>query len=160
MNVLPRYADYPDNSTIEAGNVFQDWCQIKLLEIGILFQCFTSRRWQYQVGESTCVEAKLDSPCLRTQRLSIEFQERKSVIQPWVNSGILRSPTWLYAQGIPDQVVFVFATDRLKELHASNRYEYHEAPKFKPTMRGFFLPFSDARQAALKIWERGKGWTK
>lgn len=155
MNAV-RYAQYKDGSTIERGNEFQDFCMMKLAEIGIFFRVFTSRRYQIEIGESPDqVEVKADFRILDTGNVSIELEERVNAQARWVLSGIQKQDNArIYVQG-NEQIILIFQKKRLQEIYASGRYPKREWQN----IRRFFLPLDVARREAEHLYENGR-WVK
>jgi hypothetical protein len=87
-----RYPDSKDQQSDENGREFQDFCCVELARVGIVVQLFSSRRYQFEQGESVQgVEIKLDRRCTETGRLSIEIAEKTRADQRnWIASGIYR----------------------------------------------------------------------
>lgn len=147
-----KYPDAKSQTSFQDGLEFQDFvCEQLLKKAGLVVQCFCSRKYQFNRGESVqAVEIKLDNLCLETGRLSIEIAEKsKASNLHFVPSGIYRDDgAWLYIQG-NYQKLFIFAKNILILLHESGRYEEHELP----TIRKFYLPLDDAERYAAKVIE-------
>lgn len=147
-----RYPHYSHNASVERGNIFQDIVMMELRRKGIFIQTFTSREYQFRVGESPQgVEIKLDARCLETNQLSIEIAEKSGpALLNYTPSGIYRSDnTWLYVQG-NEKCIFAFQKNILQMLHRSGkRYKEHELP----TIRKFYLPLADAHKYAAFVIE-------
>ena len=149
---------YPDSKLPdpeETGLEFQDFVQTQLMKrFGIPLQFYTSRSYQYNVGETVQgVEIKYDDWCSRTERVSVEIREKtRAANSQWVSSGIYRKDnTWLYVQGNYD-ICFAFAKTTLVRLYETGRYPVEEKPKVSPTIQTFYLPFADAyRYAAFYV---------
>lgn len=160
MNAV-RYAQYPDNSSVERGAEFQDWTMVKLAEIGIYFQVFTSKRFQFEIGESMLhgspdagVECKLDGRIV--DRLSIETAERVNERSQFVASGILRQDnTFYYVQGNFSQI-YVFEKSRLLDFYNRQRPRVFEWQN----VRKFYLYLDTARREAAHVWQQAGGWIK
>lgn len=147
-----RYPLYQNNSSIARGEEFQDLVMMELRQKGIFIQTFTSRKYQFGMGENPQgVEIKLDARCLETGQLSIEIAEKSGpALLQYTASGIYRSDnTWLYVQG-NDQTFFAFQRNILCLLHKTKKYREHELS----TIRKFYLPLSDAHKYAAFVVDR------
>jgi hypothetical protein len=148
-------ANYPDckhADSLEVGHQFQDFVCCELAKQGIILQNLASRKYQFNIGENIQgFEIKFDGRCTDTGRLSIEIAEKSRADMPeWTQSGIYRSDnTWLYIQG-NYQLLYIFAVNVLRNMHGSGKFEEHEEPKYTPTVRAFFLPFSYADKWCAK----------
>ncbi len=137
--------NYPDckyDDPLQVGAEFLDFVLVELQRIGLYLQPFTSKKAQYNRGESfQGWEVKYDQRWTETGRLSIEIAEKtKAANYQWVPSGIYRSDNaWLYIQGNYEGF-YVFLKKFLIQLHKTRRYQEHEIP----TLRGYFLPRADA----------------
>lgn len=144
-----RNAGYrPPEEAFQRGLEYQDYVLPLLYGCGIVVTCFSSRRYQFEHGESAQgVEIKLDARCTDTGRMSIEVAEKSSpLVANWHPSGIYRHNGWAYVQG-NERLILLFATQHLRELHKSGRYEAHETP----TLKAFYLPVVEARRWASLI---------
>lgn len=143
---------YPDcihPDALQVGAEFLDFVTVTLHGYGLYLQPFTSRKYQYNKGESLQGwEVKLDNRCTETGRLSIEIAEKTRADQAtWTKSGIYRNDnTWLYIQG-NYEMFYIFLKKFLISLHRTGRYETAEIP----TLQKFYLPLSDADKYAYKI---------
>jgi len=142
MSQEKRYKDSKNKTSIEDGLGFQDLVMDTLAEHGIIVQNYTSKEYQFNIGENRQgIEIKLDNRCTETGRLSIEIAEKTAIDNPWVKSGIYRADSWLYVHGNKTKI-WVFFTDFLRQLHKSKRYAEHE----EETIKGFFMPIKDANK--------------
>ena len=137
-------------NTFQRGLEFQDFiCEI-LFKEGIIVQNFSSKKYQYEIGENKQgFEIKLDALCTKTKRLSIEIAEKKnSNNQEWINSGIYGiGNSWMYIQG-NYEIIFIFPKNILVALHKSKKYEEVES---HGTIKKFYLPFDESEKWASKI---------
>jgi len=143
-----EYPTCPVVNSREVGAEFLDFVMVTLQSLGMYLQPFTSKKYQYNKGESfQGWEIKIDRPFTKTGRLSIEIAEKAHGGNiNWVPSGIYRSDnTWLYIQGSYDYF-FIFLKKHLVALHKSKKYEEAEWPHLAPTVRKFYLPVADACQ--------------
>lgn len=142
-------SSYPDAKRpdmLGEGIEYQDFVCAELAKRHIVLQNLTSKKYQYEIGENLQgFEIKLDRRCTDTERLSIEIAEKSAAAnRDYIPSGIYRNDNaWLYLQG-NYEILFVFARNFLVNLHKSGRYEVAEMP----TIRKFYLPFSDAKKYA------------
>lgn len=88
---------------LEKGLEYQDFITDMLLsEIGISLSTYSSKKYQYSVGENKQgIEIKFDDRYKETGNLYIEIKEKSNAINAnYVDSGIYRSDnTWLYVIG-------------------------------------------------------------
>jgi hypothetical protein len=145
-----NYPDSVNETSVQDGLEFQDMVCDLLRPYGVFIQNYSSRRYQFDVGENPQgIEIKLDRRCTETGRLSIEVAEKsKAANANFVPSGIYRKDnTWLYVQG-NQNVIYLFGRSFLRSLHKTGKYKEHT----EPTVKAFFLPFEAAdRYAVLKI---------
>lgn len=143
METSLYYPDAPHLDTLQMGAEFLDFVMETLQKHGVILQPYTSKRKQYNTGESLQGwEVKLDNRFLDTGRLSIEIAEKSARSVPvWTPSGIYRRDnTWIYIQGNYKRFYW-FQKNILVGLHKANRYETAE---FNGTVRKFYLPIPDA----------------
>lgn len=145
METRSEYPDCMHNNPLQVGAEFLDFVLVTLQPMGLYLQPFTSKKWQYQKGESLQGwEVKYDRRCTETGRLSIEVAEKvKAANVKWVPSGIYRSDnTWLYIQG-NYTCFYIFIKRFLVALHKTGRYEEHEE---YGTVRAFYLPLAQVER--------------
>lgn len=150
-----QYKDAKHANNLERGSEFQDFVQDMIaLHLGINLQFYTSKRYQYDVGESRQGwEIKLDALCTDTKRLSIETAEKvRASDNVWTPSGIYRTDnTWMYVQGNYD-ILFLFPKAFLKQLHVvKDGHEWRYQRKEEPTIQAFYLPIEDAMRYAARV---------
>ena len=154
MNANPIYPDAKRPNTFQDGLEFQDYVvDILTKEIGLPLSNYSSKKWQYNVGENKQgVEIKLDNRCTETNRLSIEIAEKSRASMPnYTMSGIYRDDnTWLYVHG-NREIFFIFPKRYLVMLHRKNLYK----EKTMPTIKTFYLPMPDAEYYALISFRNG-----
>lgn len=146
----PIYPDAKSATSFQDGVEFQDFVCRELAKNGIILQNFSSKKYQFEVGENMQgFEIKLDRRCTETGRLSIEVEERReNGCGPWVPSGIMRDDnTWLYMQG-NREVLFIFAKNWLRRLFEEKNPEVAEK---MGTVRTFYLPVRIAERFAAKV---------
>lgn len=138
-----HYPDAPHKNSGDVGNEFTDFVMEALMRRGIVIQIYTSKRYQYNVGESLQgAEIKLDNRCTDTGRLSIEIAEKTARdVDSWTPSGIYRNDnTWLYIQG-NYQCFWVFLKKTLINLHNDGTREECE---HNGTIRKFYISLEEA----------------
>ena len=94
------------NKQLEKALEFQDFVADKLYNIGISLNCYSSRKYQYEKGESRSgIEIKFDDQRKKTGNLYIEYAEKSNPNNKnYVPSGIERKDnTWLYVIGDYDE---------------------------------------------------------
>jgi hypothetical protein len=147
------YPDSPVSDSLEKGLAFQDFVCIKLAERNIVLQNIASKKYQIQVGENLQgFEIKLDTPCTRTGRLSIEVAEKSSRSALfWTPSGIRREDNAIvYIQGNYD-CFWVFMKNWLVRYQDVSQPNIEE---FNGTVQRFFLPCEAADVGAGFKWTR------
>jgi hypothetical protein len=145
------YPDAPHLDTLQMGAEFMDFVMETLQKRGVILQPYTSKKKQYNVGESLQGwEVKLDNRFLETGRLSIEIAEKSArSIPAWTASGIYRRDnTWIYIQG-NFQCFYWFQKNILIGLHKSGKYDPPE--EFNGTIKKFYLPIKDADKYGEKF---------
>ena len=143
------------NDSLQLGLEFQDFVCIELSKQGIVLQNLSSKKYQYSVGENLQgFEIKYDNSIFKYNRLSIEIAEKVNGDNlQWAKSGIYRKDnSWLYIQG-NYKLFYIFSKDFLIRLHLSKTYEESEFPYDNPTIRKFYLPFSDCDKYAIKKFD-------
>lgn len=141
-------SSYGEN--FEKGMEFQDFVMLTLQKRGLYVQIFSSKKYQYSIGESfQGIEIKLDREFMKYGRLSIEIAEKtKAENKIWVPSGIYRNDnTWLYVQG-NENIFYVFMKHQLITLHKSGKFETGES---FGTIRKFYLPIERADKIGYKF---------
>lgn len=136
---------------LEGSLIYQDFVVDVMYQIGLAIVQYTSRAYQYGVGESrTGVEIKHDEKFSQTGNLWIEIAEKaKPRAGNYVRSGIYRDDnSWLYLIGDYD-TIFCFSKVFLQQIHASGRYRIQENKT--RTSQGFCLPGTDAQKYAALI---------
>jgi hypothetical protein len=145
------YPDSPINNSLEVGAEFQDFAAFHIArQLGINIQIFSSKKFQYSVGESLQGwEFKLDNGMIKYNHLSIEVAEKTNLNQlSWIPSGIYRSDnTHFYVHG-NYEYFYLFMKKILVLLHKSGRYgDDHEWQ----TVKKFYLPILDADKYGIKV---------
>lgn len=125
MATNSEYFDDNYKKQLEDGQQYQDFLTRELSSRGIIFQQFSSKKFQYEIGEShSRIEIKYDKQFSKTGNLWIEYQERKYPTGQYINSGILRDDnTFLWAQG-DYNTLFIFCKRDLK--HRLEKEQYKE----------------------------------
>ncbi len=132
------------------GQEYEDFAQHLLWRHGYIIVLHRSARYQWKYGESIGgIEIKLDRNFRRTGNLYIETEERRTTDgrSQWRPAGIhdVPQPT-LYAIGDFDtlHLLSVRWLCRVESFHT-----HHEGP----TMKGFLLPVTKARDWAVEVIE-------
>jgi len=155
-----RYPDSKNSNSIQEGLEFQDFVMETLLkQHGIVVQVFSSKKYQFDKGESIqgC-EIKLDNPCTRTGRLSIETEEKTAEGRDWVPGGIYAGNSIFYIHG-NFECFWIFQTHFLQQLecckksNGKHKYEHKE----EPTVRAFYLPIEHANKYGVRVVPDGIG---
>jgi hypothetical protein len=146
-----NYKSFDENyqNQLEDGQRYQDFLTKELSALGIIFQQYSSKHYQYTVGEShSRMEIKYDKKFSQTNNLWIEYQERKYPTGTYINSGILRDDNaFLWAQG-DYNTLFIFCKRDL--LHKLEGIQYIE--NNQKTSRGKLLRYPlTERYCGLKI---------
>lgn len=135
---------------LKQGLYYQDMIVEKLYEIGLPIISYSSKEFQYTIGENKAgIEIKNDTRFLETKNFYIEISEKSNSQNiNFIKSGIYRDDnTWLYVIG-NDVEFHVFSKKQLVLLHKSKKYKTVETP----TSKGFLLPYVDAVSSySLKI---------
>jgi len=145
----PVYPDAKHPNSYQRGIEFQDFVCARLAGVGIVLQNLQSKRYQYAIGENLQgFEIKLDDPCTRTNRLSIEIAEKTQADHAqWTPSGIMRNDNaWLYLQG-NYEVLYIFSKSLLRRYYAKIQPPVHELP----TIQKFYIGFDVADRLAAKV---------
>lgn len=167
----PRYTTKAAKNTFESGEKFAEFAAKKLNPFGITSWTFGSHHQQFNIGENAQgIEYKLDMPCMRTSRLSIELYEKTDAANlNWIPSGIFREDnSWLYVQG-NYEIIFVFSKKWLRRMYRQRLYaskwsrevivlDWPPAPE--STIRRFFLEFEVAQIGAALVInaQTGERW--
>lgn len=132
----------------EEGLEFQDFVTDKLLDNGLVLNCYGSKKYQNEKGESkTGIEVKFDKRSCHTNNLYIEYAEKKKTSKTFIPSGIeRRDNTWLYCIGDYD-TLYLIPKKTLKELRTMSKLKHVETP----TSRGYLLPCDQANVIAALI---------
>jgi hypothetical protein len=142
---------------LEAALVYQDFViDVAQRMAGLAISQYSSREYQYGVGESRIAEIKHDERFAETRNLWIEVAEKARPRDgEYVASGLHHAgPWWLYAIGNYD-TVFLFARNHLVQLEQDGRRPLIE--NGLKTSTGFLLAEADARWFAVLVLEPGLG---
>ena len=140
--VFTRYTEYYQQQ-LEDSQEFQDFLIKELSKRGIHIQCFSSKKYQWEIGESACgAEIKYDKMFSKTGNLYIETHEKANLENPnYASSGINRDNILHWIQG-DYGIVFIFSKRELA------RYIFSHTDKLKfivkETSMGYLLPKFDA----------------
>ena len=147
------YPDSKNKEAFEQGLEFQDFIMERMTKLGFYLQCYSSRSYQIERGESVQrAEIKLDNRCTETGRLSIEVAERTAIGKPWVPSGIMRQDNSIfYIQG-NRKLFFMFDKRFLIRWHD---YKLHRKIVEKPTVKTFYISLEQAKIYSILFVEDG-----
>ena len=147
---------YYDNR-INAGEEYQDFIcdQLRKANPPIIVQCYSSRRYQWERGESAQgIEIKFDDQSGHTPNLFIEYEEKTNKNnREYVPSGIMRKDnSWLYLIGNYIEA-FLFSKEQLRriylERHLYERRGIRVAASGTATSHGILLPKEYAVRSGL-----------
>jgi len=146
--------DFNYQKQLEEGLEFQDFVTDKILDNGLVLNCYGSKKYQYEKGESkTGIEVKLDKRSCHTHNLYIEYAEKKKTSKTFIPSGIARTDnTWLYCIG-DYETLYLIPKKTLKELKINEMLKHVETP----TSKGYLLPCELAAKHAALIIKNEKG---
>ena len=151
--------EYYDNQR-EKGEEYQDYVcdQLRKGDHGIYIQCFSSKRYQWERGESAQgVEIKYDERSEKSPNLFIEYDEKTNADNDeFVPSGIMRDDnTWLYLIGNYNEA-FLFSKKQLRNVfHNIGAYEKHgirTAMSSTKTSHGMLVPKQYAVDRGLCLY--------
>lgn len=123
---------------------YQDFIMEQLWSEGIVLSPYSSRKYQYDKGESLSgIEIKYDQKLCETGNLYIETAEKtRAENMDYRASGIYRNDnTWMWLIG-DYTVAYLLSKYQLKKFHAQlGSYEKYGVREVEtPTSRGFLLP--------------------
>ena len=145
--VFPTYTGYYQQQ-LEESKEFQDFLTKELSKRGIHIQCFSSKKYQWEIGESACgTEIKYDKMFSQTGNLYIETHEKANPANlNYAMSGINRENIIHWVQG-DYGIVFMFSKREL------SRYIFSHADRLrfvvKDTSQGYLLPKFDADKICI-----------
>ena len=151
--------EYYDNQR-EKGEEYQDFIcdQLRKGDYGIYIQCFSSKRYQRERGESVQgVEIKYDERSEKSPNLFIEYDEKTNADNDkFVPSGIMRDDnTWLYLIGNYNEA-FLFSKKQLRKVFRNTgAYEKHgirTAMSSTKTSHGMLIPKQYAVEQGLCLY--------
>ncbi len=142
------------NKTLELGRQFQDTILFDLNKRGISFSNYTSKKFQYEVGENTAgIEIKHDMQFRKTGNLFIEYKT-KAINGEWIKSGINRNDnTWLFLIG-DEKKYWIFGKKSLSRI-LQGQLEIGIRDVQTRDSCGFLLPLNLANLYAEKVIENG-----
>ena len=140
-------------SKLVEGQEYQDFVMYELYKRGIVALCFSSKKYQYAIGENIVgAEIKFQKRYKEFGSFAIETEEKSHPSNPnYIPSGINRNDnSWLFITGDYESF-YIFSTKYLRML--STRYKPYE----KPTSKGFVLPVEEAEKYCLRKIEVTNG---
>jgi hypothetical protein len=126
---------------LKMGLEFQDYVVEKLYDIGLPIISYSSKKFQYLIGENKCgFEIKYDRLFRKTGNIYIEIAEKSNKDNlNYIDSGIYRADnTWLYIIG-DYTTIYILPKKLLKIAHTKNKYR--EVTTL--TSKGFLIPITD-----------------
>jgi len=147
MEIKSDYGIYYNNQ-LKIGQEYQDFITKDLMNYGLCYVSFNSKKYQQNVGENSAgIEIKCDMRFQDTGNLYIEISEKSNPTNiNFINSGIYRDDnSFLYIIG-DYKKYWIFSKKKLIELHKSGVYE----EKMISTSRGYLLPIKEANQHCIK----------
>ena len=133
---------------LKIGQEYQDFITRDLMNHGICFTNYNSKKYQCKFGENSAgIEIKCDLKLEKTGNLYIETKEKSKAMNPYfVQSGIYRDDnTFIYIIGNYKKY-WLFSKKTLIDLHKSERYKEVKIP----TSQGYLLPIGDANDYCMK----------
>ena len=116
---------------------YQDLATDILCDNGYNVNCYCSKKWQYEKGESrNGIEIKNDKLVSQTGNLYIETHEKQKEATSWVKSGILREDNTKYWFIGDNKKAWFFRKTQLRAL--TNKKEFKR--KETPTSKGVLIP--------------------
>jgi hypothetical protein len=144
MNPKEYKAYYAEK--LEEANEFQDFVCLQLSKLGIIVTVFSSKKYQFEIGESLQgFEFKNDQKFRLTGNLYIEVAEKSSPSKiEYASSGILRGDnTLFYVTG--DRIgIYLMQKTVLVAIYKKGKYRVIE--NRTKTSRGFLFPVADAEK--------------
>ncbi len=140
--VFSSYAGYYQQQ-LEESKEYQDFLTKELSKRGIHIQCFSSKKYQWEIGESLCgTEIKHDKRFSKTGNLFIETHEKANPANPnYVPSGINRDNILHWIQG-DYGIAFMFSKRELARYIFSNVDRLHFV--VTDTSQAYLLPKFEA----------------
>lgn len=143
-------------SQLESALEYQDFVIKQLCRYGIFIGAYSSRKYQYEVGESTCgIEIKHDDLMKRTGNVYIEVAEKSDASLPeYTLSGIFRKDnSWLYLIGDYTDA-YMFSKWQLQHIYRVNKRNKENGeplwegftPRQTPTSIAFTYKIEAARK--------------
>lgn len=129
---------------LEDGETYQDHVAQILYRRGLPLNCYSSKKYQYKVGESILgAEIKFQKKYREYGSFAIETKEKSNPDNPrFVDSGIYRNDnSWLFITG-DLETIYIFPTRWLRILHETGKYPKYE----NQTSIGFVFPINDAEK--------------
>lgn len=138
-------------TTDERGKEYQDWIMLAVLPYGLVIQCYSSREYQLEHGESANgYEIKFDDQMESTGNVFLEYEEKRNPNNPnWIKSGFMRDDSDHYLIGNYSEA-FLFSTKMLRWMYAggmANDFFFKTAIESKTkTSRGALMRLHIAGQ--------------
>ena len=132
---------------LEEGKEFQDFVAIQFAKIGLLITPFSSKKYQYEKGESLQgYEFKNDQIFRTTGNLYIEVSEKSNPKNKnYIDSGILRNDNTMFYVIGDYRGVYLMQKKILVLIYKKNK-KYKAIENSTKTSIGFLMPCDDAIQ--------------
>jgi hypothetical protein len=144
------------NNKLKEGKVFQNYVyDLFKKDFGATIENNYDTKEKQLKGENQFgLEIKFDGKRKNTHNLYIEIAEKSnSNNSTYVISGIFRMDnTWLYAIGDYDKIYLFSKKDLIGLCNSKYKDRVFEIPM--GTSKGFLLPEKEAKDIAIKIWEK------
>ena len=133
---------------LKEGNEYQDYILHELINNGICFVNYSTKKYQKIFGENSAgIELKYDKKFRKTGNLYIEVAEKANPENiNYIKSGIYRDDnSWLFLIG-DYETYWLFSKKLLVQLIEAGKYEY----KKTPTSQGYLIPTVGADKYCAK----------
>jgi hypothetical protein len=129
---------------LQEGLEFQDFIAVQFSKIGLLVTPFSSKKYQYEVGESLQgYEFKNDQAFRKTKNLYIEIAEKSNPNnRSYIDSGILRADNTIFY--VIGDVLGVYLIQKKVLIAMYKKGSYRKIENNMKTSIGFLLPCKDA----------------
>jgi hypothetical protein len=147
---IQSFYDGPNRNAVEDGHEFEDFARFCCIEKGLITHTNKSAKYQITQGENPQgIEFKRDNISIKTDRYSIEFENKSKTHNKWKPSGILGWNHWCYVQG-NEKFFHVFASKLLQYIYYQWKYDLIDLDShIEPTVKGFYLPLKRADELCL-----------
>lgn len=148
--------EYMNGKELEDTLIFQDYITDLLHQIGWNLNCYSSRKYNIEKGESLSrIEIKQDKKAKETGNLYLETHERQSNKGQYVKSGILREDNTIFIIIGDYEHLYMFSKKQLVKLVFSGQFKRIQTE----TSIGYLLPIEyidQHKSLVLAEWEYGE----